>query len=210
MKFRIFCETCQDFKVIESLLVKEKCPVQPEHIIQPGSLLIIPPQEGDERKDYKTLRDELMAYVITNNGALPLDELQIAAKNFCLPGEARENFFPGPLHYKVASEFISNMAKSRRARYQKASAILITELTQDQCFELGADLSAHDYITNYLELGIEGKSDGDLVEGMYDYVTSYSGSTHSGAGLLSKSWVPRTCSLIELSNRVISVLRYNI
>jgi len=211
-KYKIYCEDCSRELNIESLIIQEKCIENPAHIITPGSLLILAGENPKYGKDYKTLRDELMAYVIGIlgvGGTLSEIEAESAARNFCLPGEMRETIFPGDNHFKIAETFIKHMTVARQNRYDRAGAVSIVRLTLEQSFELGNDLATGNLASNFLSLGIEGKIDGDPIDGIYDYITSYSGSVYSGTGLLSKNWTPIGCTLVEFSNTVVGILREN-
>jgi hypothetical protein len=214
MKYKIYCPECASYKEIESLLITTKCPENNSHTCDKSSAVIqtaLPSPtlslKGLLSKDYKRLRKELVNYVISNGGNLPPEELAGAAEHFCLPIEIRSMFYDLATQAKQAEDFYQRMKVSRADRFSAASGEFIVRLTFDQTIEVSQDMSEANHMFNYLELGVEGKIVGDSVEGMYDYMTSYSGSSYSGSGLLSKNWEPTGITLPQLSDRLLGILR---
>lgn len=214
MKYKIYCPECASYKELESLIITSKCPENNLHVCDKESAVIetaLPTPtrslKGLLSKDYKKLRKELVEYVIANGGNLPTDELMGAAEHFCLPVEVRSLFFDLDTQTKHADAFYQRMRVSRQDRFSAASAEFILRLTFEQTLEVAQDLSAQHHMFNYLELGLEGKMVGDSIDGMYDYMTSYSGSVYSGTGLLNKNWDPYQITLSGLSDRLVAILR---
>lgn len=207
MRYSITCNICGRIDVL-GLVITANCPNSVEHICDKTSAVIQDINCLNLDKDYRRLRDELMQYVISNGGNLPLDELEGAARHFCLPFESREMFFPGVAHYNIADAFNKNMREARAQRFNRAAAYLVVNLDLEQCFTIGKDISVAHLANNYIDYGVEGYYVGDNVEGLYDYLASYSGSpTYSGAGLLQYNWTPTTQTMTHLSDHLIQILK---
>lgn len=201
MKYRFYCDDCQELKYVESLLIPDTCPVNNAHSIRPNSLVGL---QEECQKDYKRLRKELAEFVIANSQTLTEEQLKIASQNFVVPQEIRNNFYSLDEQMELGRIFHSNSTKARAKRINAATIECFNRLDLQQTFELVQEMSNGQLISNYVDYGIEGTSEGDPV-GLYDYLNST--ATFSGSGLLNKNWTPVGLTIVGLKDRIMSILR---
>jgi hypothetical protein len=204
MKYRVYCESEGKFIEVESLLVREVCPNDSEHVVTSGSLT-----EVDDssycKKDYRKLRHELIEYVTENFAEMTTDELEQAATHFCAPQAVIDQFYTQAEQIQLGKEFHRNATECRRDRFDGVVSVLFNHLEYEEAGEIIQDLG--DYIWKYVELGVEGTTERDPV-GLFDYFVSESGTIFENSGFMEKDFIPRHgTSLQELSDLVMDVLR---
>jgi hypothetical protein len=206
MKYRIFCETEQKYIEIENLLLREVCPIDPNHVVQSGSMTVIDSDYTDcSSKDYRRLRHELIEYVTQNFSTMSIDELRQAALHFCAPVEVINQFFSTTEQLQNGKEFHKQATKCRKDRFDGAVTALFNYLTYEETGQIITSLD--DYIWKYVDLGVEGTTEGDIV-GVFDYFTSTSGTTFENSGFLNTGFVPQhSISLIQLRDFILNILQ---
>jgi hypothetical protein len=206
MKYTVFCETEGVYKEIESLLLREVCPDNSEHIVTSGSLTVVDPSFDDcYSKDYRQLRHELMDYVSANYLDMTTDELKQAAYHFCVPTYVIDQFYTPLEQIANGKEFHKSATKCRKDRFEGCVTALFNHLTYEETGQIIGTLN--DYIWQYVDLGVEGTTEGDPL-GIFDYFTATSGTSFENAGFLDTGFTPRHgLSLIQLRDFILTILQ---
>lgn len=202
-KKRIFCITEDKFIDFDSLLNTCQCPNDPEHEVDSQSFRELTEECSI---DYKKLRKNVILKVIETQGNLPYDELLAAAKNFALPVEIRDLLLTKEEQITNGILFHKQSCASRRARRDACISELMNRLTYIQTYEIITDLSPGNFLENYVNLGVEGTSEGDPV-GLYDYFQSSEGTIFENNGFLQKSFIPSGMTIEELSEKILDILK---
>lgn len=206
MKYRFKCQNDNAFFDVESLIIRPVCPNHAWHTIIPSSVTII---YDDDRldacvKDYKVQRKELIDFVIANSETMSNEELAIAAQHFCLPAETRNLFYTIEEQIEFGKIFHRRSCHSRNMRYNAGVAELFNRLSYAETYTIIQDLTPGNLVWNYINLGVEGTTEGDDV-GIFDYFQNT--GSFSSTGFLSKSWSPVEMTMEQLGERVMDILK---
>lgn len=128
------------------------------------------------------------------------------------------------------SDFDTESVKARRLRMSKAKAMMLNNLEAESCFMLWKTIVEVDKLdTSYIENGLEGTQDGDILEGLFNFLHStplsyYGGLTHDPLGnalgryetigfttnpnivVLERS----NLTIVELRDKILNCLKYGI
>lgn len=206
MKYTVFCDTEGTHKEVESLLLREVCPTNSEHLVTSGSLTIT---EADFNsyigKDYRRLRHELIEYVTENYSTMTVDELRQAAFHFCAPQEIIDQFYTPLEQITNGKEFHKQATKCRKDRFDSSVTTIFNHLTYEESSQIIRDIG--DYIWKYVDLGVEGTTEQDL-EGIFDYLTSTSGTLFENNGFMETGFTPRhSLTLEQLRDFILIILQ---
>lgn len=184
--YRIKCNTCNSFIIKEGLMPKLECPVDPLHSIDTSYYASLEDAglQSTLLKDYKKHRKELIEYVTNNFQTMSVDELMYASAHFCTPKEVRDQFFSIEEQIELGMLFNSRSTESRKLRWERALVTLYNYTTLADAFLIGQDIETP--VFRYLNYGLEGISEGDT-EGLFDYITSTSGTSYENIGLITKN-----------------------
>lgn len=194
-KYRIFCETEQEFIDKETLAPCPVCPNDRSHVVNSGSYRIL-----DEAcdKDYKQLRSSLIDEIISNGfESLTLSEQFAAVQNFCLPKEVRDMFYTTDEQIVYGLDFHQNSTKAREVRANKVMVEMYNHLNLQDAFIIGQVV--RDKVDEYIRYGLEGTPEGD-VEGIFDFFLATSGTSYETTGL------PTMTGVVPITNITISGL----
>lgn len=207
MKYRLFCQTENEWKEVESLIIKHKCPDNASHTILEDSIHITRGccENYGEGKLYRQLRRELIEDVIDNGQQMTNDELKQASEHFATPTSVRDLFFTIDEQIALGDTFNQRATQDRRIRANQVTSVLMNYLSYLEAVEVINDLG--DLVEKYVAFGVEGTSEGDP-EGMFDYFESTVGTTFEDNGFLEKTYTPRGgLTIAQLSAKVMEVLR---
>ena len=210
MKYKVFCQTENEWKEVESLIIKHKCPINASHTIDESSIHITKGccQSYDEGKLYRQLRRELIADVTQNGQNMTNDELKQASEHFATPIEVRNLFFTMDEQIILGDTFNKRATDDRKMRHDRAMSELMNYLSYLEAVEVVEDIG--DLSEKYVTYGVEGTSEGDPV-GLFDYFESTDGTQFENAGFLEKTFTPRNgLTIAQLSARIMGILRISI
>lgn len=207
MKYRIFCQTENKNIEVENLLLVERCPNSSEHLVMPGSLTIIDSTYNNciTSKDYRRLRHELIEYVSQNFSTMTTEELKQAASHFCTPEEIINQFFSPLEQVSLGKEFHQKATECRKDRFDGTVTVLFNYLTYEETGQIITKLE--DFLWKYVDLGVEGTTEGDVV-GIFDYMTSTSGTIFENNGFIESGYTPRHgITLVQLKDFLMNILQ---
>lgn len=211
MRYKVHCETENQWIEREWLIPYEQCPNNPQHFVTPGSLCVIEDNEhyvyDGTNLGYRKIRRQLIDYVTIHSGEMTTYELKIAAEHFCLPRDVQLQFLTEDELKQASIIFNRRAIDDRRARYLVLVPYLYNYLTYLQCVEIMNEIVDPDYLFRYIELGVEGTSEGDPA-GLFDYVMGTEGTIFEGGGLINKPFTPRgNLTMTDIANNIMSVLK---
>lgn len=206
--YRIKCNTCNSFIYKEGLIPEFVCSIDNNHNIEPNYVLTLP-DEGMQsfcKMDYKKHRKLLIDEVISSGVAMDSTRLYYASANFCTPIEVRNLFFSYEDQVTLGQLFHQRATESRKLRFAKAQAYLYANLNLQDVFSIAIETSS--LVSYYVDYGIEGTSEGDC-EGLFDYITSTSGTSFETTGFTTKTFSPilENITLLEIGNNFLNILK---
>lgn len=206
--YRIKCNTCNSFHIKEGLIPTLVCPVNITHEVNPDYLSALEDTgiQNTLIKDYKKHRKELIEYVTNNFSNMTVQELMYASAHFCTPKQVRDQFFTIEEQIDLGMLFNSRSTESRRLRWEKALVTLYNYTSLVDAFLIGQDIETP--VFRYLNYGLEGTSEGDT-EGLFDYVTSTSGTVYETTGLTTKNieMVVSGVTINDVATKVVNILK---
>lgn len=121
--------------------------------------------------DYKFIRKRLQELSATNWNEFTEDEKIFVCKYKATSVERCKEILEEDFNYWM-SDFDLKSVKCRQERFSKAKTVLISNIDTVSQYTVIGYLNLTNLITNYIEQGIEGKSSGDLIVGIYDFIES--------------------------------------
>jgi len=212
MKYKTYCLTCSKWNEIEWLVVSPICPGHElDHTVLPNSVVLI--QNADDcgkggTQLYRTLRRKLIVHVAQYGQYMSQDHIKQAAEHFAVPQEIRDLFFTTDEQIALGEIFNKRAIQDRQIRNNRVVSELMNHLTYLQTVDIVNDLG--DLSDKYINFGVEGVSEGDPV-GIFDYFESTAGTQFETAGFLQKQFTPSYgITMLQLSQRVMNILRITI
>jgi len=172
-------------------------------------LVLIDQDWNKNYSDFKSARVALYVAMMTKGGfnSLSLEEKKIASKWFIVERTERGSVHSLQEQVINGKWFDSNSKEARRQRFSVAMSEIYNRLTKEEVFQVLSTMG-NDIVEKYITYGTEGTVEGDLIEGLFDYIEARNGTSWSATGLAAQSFTPTgmsNCS--ELATKLMDVLK---
>lgn len=164
---------------------------------------------NQDYSDYKSARVALYVAMMTKGGFNNLsdEEKRIASKWFIVERTERSSVHTLQEQVTNGKWFDSNSKEARRQRFSVAMSEIYNRLTKEEVFQVLSAMG-NDIVEKYITYGTEGTVEGDLIEGLFDYIEARNGTAWSATGLAVQTFIPSgmaNCS--ELATKLMDILK---